>query len=146
MAFNALSKSQNCLYIYSFCYRNMLNTFTQIAKFFNQQLISMNITLKPIVKILSATAIVLLASCTAKPVACFIVDKGKTAKPNEEVQFDAACTLNADTYSWNFGDSTTRTGITTRRKFTVAKTYRVVLTATKNNNSDTSAVDLVIAP
>jgi PKD repeat protein len=106
----------------------------------------MNITLKPIVKILSASAIVLLASCTSKPEACFIVDKYNTAKLNEEVQFDAMCSLNAGTFNWNFGDGTTATGQSTKHKYTVAKTYVVKLTAVNKSKSDTSVVNLVIAP
>jgi PKD repeat protein len=89
----------------------------------------------------------LLFSCTKAPVACFVADKGKTAKLNEEVQFDASCAEGGTTYEWNYGDgSALAAGITTKHKFTAAANYTVVLTATTGNKSDTSQLVLAITP
>jgi PKD repeat protein len=74
-------------------------------------------------------------SCTKDPAGCFTVDKGKTAKVNEEVQFDASCSANADTFAWDFGGLGTATGTTTKFKFVKAGKVVIKLTAKKGDKS-----------
>ncbi len=39
-----------------------------------------------------------ICSCTKKPSSCLTIDKGKTVKVNEEVQFDGSCSTNETSY------------------------------------------------
>jgi PKD repeat protein len=89
-------------------------------------------------KTLTILIIVFIYSCLKTPEACFTVDKGKTAKINEEVQFDAACSVDATSYSWDFGDGTNGIGVSTKHKYRVASTYVVVLIV--NNGSETVSI------
>jgi PKD repeat protein len=74
-------------------------------------------------------------SCTKDPAACFSVDKGTTTKVNEEIQFDASCSVNAETYSWDFGDSSTGTGVQVKHKYSVKGKYIIKLVAKKADKS-----------
>ncbi|MSQ78993.1 MAG: PKD domain-containing protein [Flavobacteriaceae bacterium] len=70
-----------------------------------------------------------ITACKVAPTPCYSIDKGKTAKLNEEVQFNASCTLDANYYEWNFGDgSAIAGGITQKHKYTTEGTYAVKLT------------------
>ncbi len=57
-----------------------------------------------------------------------------------EVAFDASQSTDADgdnlTYTWNFGDGTTATGISTTHTFTVQDNYNVVLTVSDGELTD----------
>ena len=88
----------------------------------------------------------LIVSCSKTPEACFTVDKGKTAKLNEEVQFDATCSIDADTYTWDFGDGSTGTGSSTKHKYPTASNYVVKLTASNTSKSATTSQSLTITP
>ena len=85
-----------------------------------------------------------LFACTKTPTPCFTIDKGKPTKVNEEIQFDAACSKNTNTYTWEFGDGTTGTGVSVKHKYTIDKTYSVKLTATNKKKTETTTQDLVI--
>ncbi len=71
-----------------------------------------------------------IAACKkVAPTPCFTIDKGKTAKLNEEVQFNASCTLDANYYEWNFGDgSAIGSGVTEKHKYTTQGIFAVKLT------------------
>ena len=89
-------------------------------------------------------AAILMSSCTKTPEACFSVDKGKTAKVNEEIQYDASCSKDADTYSWDFGDGTTASGSPAKHKYPNTGTYTVVLTAHHSSKSATNSQEITI--
>ncbi|MBC7383533.1 MAG: PKD domain-containing protein [Bacteroidia bacterium] len=106
----------------------------------------MKTRIKFITKTLAIITIAFISSCTKTPEACFTVDKGKTAKLNEEVQFNATCCNNADTYTWDYGDGTTGSGSLTKHKYPIAANYVVKLTAGNKSKSATISQDLTITP
>lgn len=88
-----------------------------------------------------------LSSCTKTPEACFVVDKGSAnTKVNEEIQFSAACSTDADTYAWEYGDGSTDTGATVKHKYPQAGTYTVKLTAKNSSKSSGTTKTVTIAP
>jgi chitodextrinase len=88
-----------------------------------------------LIKFLGLFLALSIVSCTKDPAACFTVDKGSTTKVNEEVQFDANCSVNAETYAWSFGTLGTATGITTKFKFTTKGKVVIKLVASKGGKS-----------
>ncbi len=95
-------------------------------------------------------ALVLLAglsSCSKSPEACFVADKGSlNTKVNEEIQFNAACSTDADTYSWEYGDGSGDSGSTAKHKYAKAGTYTVKLTAKNSSKSSSTTQTVTIAP
>ncbi|MGZ5244588.1 MAG: PKD domain-containing protein [Bacteroidia bacterium] len=91
--------------------------------------------------ILSAS---LLASCTMEPTACFTVDKNSNVKENEEVLFSAACSEDANTYNWNFGDGGTASGLEAKHKYNTEGTYEVTLTAQNSSQSDLATARITV--
>ena len=87
---------------------------------------------------------ILITSCTKTPEACFTVDKGKTAKVNEEIQYDASCSKDADSYSWDFGDGTTGNGSPAKHKYPNTGNYTIVLTAHHSSKSATISQTVTI--
>ena len=89
-----------------------------------------------------------LVSCKKDPVACFSVDKGKTAKINEEVQFNAACSTDADTFEWTYKSGTTvlstATGVLAKFKFTVKGIVKITLVAKKGSSTAEFSQDVEI--
>ncbi|MBC7413284.1 MAG: PKD domain-containing protein [Bacteroidia bacterium] len=85
-----------------------------------------------------------LFACTKTPTPCFSIDRGKPTKVNEEIQFDASCSNNASTFSWEFGDGTTGTGVAVKHKYTVDKMYIVRLTATNKRKTADITQELII--
>ena len=93
---------------------------------------------KNIILILFVGLTMLAVSCTKTPQACFVTDKGSAnTKVNEEIKFDASCSKDADSYSWNFGDGTSQTGYLTKHKYPNAGSYTVILTANHSSKSAT---------
>lgn len=88
--------------------------------------------------------LVALFSCSKAPVACFVIDKGKTAKVNEEVQFDGMCSKNADTYSWDFGDGTSSIGSPVKHKYANTGIYVIRLLVARNGETATVNSSLTI--
>ncbi len=88
----------------------------------------------------------LLTFCTKPPVPCFATDKGQTSRVNEEVQFDATCTTEATSYSWNYGDGNSGTGITSKHKYQTVGTYIVTLTASNKGNSSIIEKNMAVTP
>jgi PKD repeat protein len=63
------------------------------------------------------------------------------------VQFDAACSTNTTSYSWDFGDGTAiASGVTAKHKFSAAKTYTIKLTVANSKSTVVNAQDLQILP
>ena len=95
----------------------------------------------PIIKItigIFCTGLFLFTSCKKTPVPCFSSDKGGVAKVNEEVQFDASCSKNVSTYTWDFGDGTSMSGNPVKHKYSTQGVYIVKLT--ENNGSKTASL------
>jgi PKD repeat protein len=97
-----------------------------------------------LIKLLGLFLALSIVSCTKDPAACFTVDKGSIAKVNEEVQFDASCSANAETYAWSFGTLGTATGVTTKFKFTTKGKVVVKLVASKSGKSSESIQEIDI--
>ena len=88
-----------------------------------------------------------LSSCSKSPEACFVVDKGSlNTKVNEEIQFSAACSTDADTYVWEYGDGSSETGATVKHKYPQTGTYTVKLTAKNSSKSSSTSKTVTIAP
>lgn len=97
--------------------------------------------------IASIAICVALISCNKNPEACFVADKGKNAKLNEQVQFDASCTEGADSYTWSFGDGTQpEMGKIVNHKFLSSGTFIVALTAKKGNKNGLYTAEIIIEP
>ena len=105
----------------------------------------MTTTFNSVTKILAISAVVFISSCTKTPEACFVSDKGKAAKVNEEIQFSTTCSKDADTYSWNFGDGATATGTPTKHKYPIAANYTVTLTVSNKSKTATSSQIVTIS-
>ena len=54
-------------------------------------------------------------------------------------RFDATATTNATSYSWNFGDGGTGSGVTTSHNFPPNRSYTVTLTATGSGGSHSTS-------
>ncbi len=88
----------------------------------------------------------MFTSCKRTPSPCFSADKGGVAKVNEEVQFDASCSKNASTYTWDFGDGTSITGNPAKHKYPNQGTYIVKLTEKNGNKTASTTQNLTINP
>lgn len=62
----------------------------------------------------------------------------------QDVTFTDGTSGNATSWSWNFGDGTTSATQNPVKRFTKAGTYHVVLTASGNGSSSSSATDIVV--
>lgn len=66
---------------------------------------------------------------------------------NQPITFDAGSSYDADgtiiSYSWNFGDSTTATGITPQHAYTTTGNFPVNLTVTDSNNASASSTKTI---
>jgi chitodextrinase len=88
-----------------------------------------------LIKLLGLFLALSIVSCTKDPAACFETNKGNPTKLNEEIQFDASCSINSDTYAWSFGTLGTATGITTKFKFVTKGKVTVKLIASKEGKT-----------
>lgn len=107
----------------------------------------MKLTLPPQILILLLAAPLVLSSCSKTPEACFAVDKGSlNTKVNEEIQLSAACSSDADTYAWEYGDGSGDTGATAKHKYPQAGTYTIKLTAKNSSKSSSTTKTVTITP
>jgi PKD repeat protein len=99
---------------------------------------------KPILKLVVLAAIS-FAGCTKKPSACFTLNENKgSAKVNEEVKFEANCSSNAKTYSWDFGNTNTDAGVSVKTKYSIPGAYNVSLTVKNGSKSDVKVQTITI--
>ncbi len=100
---------------------------------------------KNLILVLGIGLSMVFVSCTKTPEACFVTDKGSAnMKVNEEIQFDASCSRDADSYSWSFGDGTTQSGYLTKHKYPNAGSYTVILTVNHSSKSATLRKEITI--
>ena len=95
---------------------------------------------------LATMALLLLASCSKKPNACFTVDKNTSTKVDEEIQFNPNCSTDADSYSWAYGDGATDTGSPVKHKYKSPGTFTVTLTAKNSSKEATTSQTVTIVP
>lgn len=95
--------------------------------------------------ILVTAGLFVMSSCTKTPSACYSADKGKAAKVNEEVQFDASCSQDATTYTWDFGDGGTDSGLNVKHKYLNTGVYTVTLKASNKKKSETMTETITIS-
>lgn len=89
----------------------------------------------------------LLASCSQKPEACFTIEKGQpSAKINDEVEVNAACSTDADEYVWEFGDGSSTTGAKAKHKYNAAGQFTIKLTAKNDSKESTTSKQVTIVP
>ena len=68
---------------------------------------------------LAVVSVLLLAGCGKKPDACFTIEKGQpSSKLTDDVEVNAACTTDADSYVWEFGDGFSTTGAKAKQNTT----------------------------
>ena len=85
------------------------------------------------------------SSCAKTPEACFVADKGSlNTKVNEEIQFNAACSTGADTYTWEYGDGSGDTGAAVKHKYPQAGSFVVKLTAKNSSKTSVSSKTVVV--
>ena len=104
----------------------------------------MNKNLRTYTFVLSTLA---LMSCSKTPTACFTVDKGSgSTHVNEEIQYNALCSTEADSYAWNYGDGSSDSGPQVKHKYRTAGSYTVQLTAKNSSKEASSTQTVVIVP
>jgi len=97
--------------------------------------------MKTQIKFLSTTFVATLAfaSCMKSPMAC--CDFPTSATHGQSVSFSSACSMNASSYEWDFGDGTKSTDANPTHTYAAAGTYTVKMMAMSKNGkkmNDTS--------
>lgn len=88
-----------------------------------------------------------LAGCSKKPDACFTIEKGQpSSKINDEVEVNAACSMDADEYVWDFGDGFSTTGAKAKHKYNAVGQFTVKLTAKNSSKESTTSKQVTIVP
>jgi PKD repeat protein len=91
------------------------------------------------------TTSLILASCTRTPKACFILNENKaSAKVNEEVKFDASCSTDTKSYTWDFSNGNTEVGVNVKTKYTTSGVYNVTLKATNKSKTNTTVQTITV--
>ena len=107
----------------------------------------MNILFASTRVLLLSVAVIGFASCSKAPNACFTIEKGQpSSKLNDEVQVNAACSTDADSFVWEFGDGSSTTGATAKHKYNAVGTFTIKLIARNSNKQTSSTRDVVVVP
>ncbi|NVO84961.1 PKD domain-containing protein [Hymenobacter terrestris] len=86
-----------------------------------------------------------LTSCSKKPDACFTIEKGiPSSKVNDEVEVNAGCASDADSFVWEWGDGASDTGIKAKHKYNVAGNFTIKLTAKGDGKSASTSKPVTI--
>jgi PKD repeat protein len=82
---------------------------------------------------LNVLFVLILAStgCMKKPMAC--CDFASTGTVGTAMSFSSTCSMDADNYSWDFGDGGTSTEANPSHTYTTAGTYTVKIMAMSKN-------------
>ena len=90
----------------------------------------------------TGSASVRMTVMNSPPVASFTASAG-TVNTDEAISFDASASYDVDgtivSYSWDFGDGTTGTGVSTQHAYSQDGTYTVTLTVTDNDGATDTA-------
>jgi PKD repeat protein len=81
---------------------------------------------------------------TTKPIAGFTYSPSQNLVAPAKIAFTNIST-NANSYNWDFGDGTASTTASPTKEFTKAGTYKVKLTATGKNESNSFTADITIS-
>lgn len=88
-------------------------------------------------------AILALASCMKKPMAC--CDVPETGLVGQSMSFNSSCSMDASKYEWNFGDgSAVSTEATATHIYTTTGTYTVKLMAMSKNGKKMNETTKII--
>lgn len=86
-------------------------------------------------------------SCKNEPVACFTINlPDDSLKVGKEITFDGGCSNYADSYAWDFGDSTFVTTAVVKRSFSTAGFRRIGLTVNGKDGTTTKYREINIKP
>jgi PKD repeat protein len=80
--------------------------------------------------------IISLSGCYKTPTACYHSSSTQNVRVNAEIEFDAGCSVQASSYSWNFGDGSTATVIRPKHTFTKEGEFSVTLKIKNGPKSD----------
>lgn len=69
-----------------------------------------------------ATTVLTFTSCMKEPMAC-VDSTTKTGTAGQSVSFDASCSMDAEHYTWEFGDGATGEGDKVTHTYNTAGTY-----------------------
>ena len=81
--------------------------------------------------LITAMAVLALASCMKEPMACATIPSTGTA--NTAVLFNADCSMDAHHYEWNFGDGSMSMDANPTHTYTTAGMYTVTLMTMSEN-------------
>lgn len=87
---------------------------------------------KSIVVVTATLAMLTLASCIKKPMAC-VDSETKTSTVGQSVSFDASCSMDAHHYEWEFGDGATGSGASTTHAYNSKGTFTAKIKAMSKN-------------
>ncbi|OWP62128.1 hypothetical protein CDA63_15880 [Hymenobacter amundsenii] len=88
-----------------------------------------------------------LTSCSKKPEACFTIEKGiPSSKVNDEVEVNAGCSSDADSFVWEWGDGASDTGIKAKHKYNAAGNFTLKLIAKADGKSTSTSKPVTIVP
>jgi len=88
-------------------------------------------------------------SPSTSPMACYSFNQTNTTCNSDcQIDFNAACSQNAESYDWNFGDPTsnenTGTGLQVSHVYSASGNYNVELTVTQDNQMHDTTLTVVI--
>ena len=97
--------------------------------------------------LLGAASVLLFASCAKSPDACFTIEKGQpSSKLSDEVEVNAACSMDADSYVWEFGDGFSTTGAKAKHKYNAVGQFTIKLIAKNSSKESSTSRQVTIVP
>lgn len=97
--------------------------------------------------LLSFLAMLFIVACQKKPEPCFTLNRDLDSLfINQPILFNASCSIDANEYSWNFGDGIDTTGEAVFHTYANPGTYDAILTAKTSGHSETISRTIEIKP